>query len=203
MLVFWNGKSAFGQTKEGNSLRTYRLGNHRGVSSMTALFLGSLFMSLVLSSPTHGQNSENSRLSLQGLSSVVVYVDSLTTEMEEEGVTQFMLHSHIVRRLKDAGMEVLNTNAGVEIPETAPMLYVNVTATIDKHVDFVAYGIRVELTQGVRLERDPETAVFYVPTWSTGGVGVLTKRWQEALLEDVLEYTDEFVEALVEANPVD
>jgi len=64
------------------------------------------------------------------------------------------------------------------------------------------YMIRVEFTQTVRLDRNPEHVVGHVPTWGVGGVGVYAAGWREAILEDVKEFTRQFIDAYVKANPV-
>jgi hypothetical protein len=75
-----------------------------------------------------------------------------------------------------------------------------VTAVIDEYVEHCAYSIRLELTQTVRLERNPDVTVAGVPTWSTGGVGVYGKGWRQTLIDDVGGYVDQFIDTFAETN---
>jgi hypothetical protein len=79
---------------------------------------------------------------------------------------------------------------------------VGVTAVFDGMEGGCVCAIRIELTQTVRLFRNPGYVIFRVPTWSVGGVGAYTKRWREELIADVLAYTDDFIDAFYKANPV-
>jgi hypothetical protein len=120
-------------------------------------------------------------------------------DMEEKGMTTFVFAVEIERRLKQAGVRVLN----VEFDEPVagnPTLYLSVTAVIDEYVEHCAYSIRLELTQNVSLERRPDTTLEGIATWSTGGVGVYAKGWRQAILDDVSAYTDQFIDAYFAAN---
>jgi hypothetical protein len=114
-------------------------------------------------------------------------------------MTTFVFSVELERLLKQAGVRVLNTEFEPAV-EGNPTLYLSVTAVIDDYVEHCAYSIRLELTQTVSLERKPDTTIESVATWSTGGVGVYAKGWRQAMLDDVGNYTDQFIDAYLAVN---
>jgi hypothetical protein len=158
---------------------------------------------VVSAGPARGQNSPETRATLGGLRGVAVYVDSLSPDMPQKGITRGMIMTKVETRLREARILVLRT-ASEEVSPGDPLLYVGVTSIFDGMGGGggCVCAIRMELTQTVRLFRNPGYVVFHVPTWGVGGVGVYSKRWREELIEDVLAYTDEFIDAFYRANPV-
>jgi hypothetical protein len=135
------------------------------------------------------------------MSGVAIYVEPLAAEVMEKGITDGVLAAEVERRLRQAGVEVFN----IESPKPAPgdpVLYLTVDFLIDEHIGQFFYAIRLELTQSVHLERDDGVPVLHAPTWSVGGVGVYNKGWRAAIVEDVLAFSDDFIDAYFAANPV-
>ncbi|MDH3215231.1 MAG: hypothetical protein OEN01_02935 [Candidatus Krumholzibacteria bacterium] len=164
------------------------------------LCLSSIALLVVLLDPASAQNSAETRATLIDLAGVSIYVEPPAKALEEKGMTDFVLEVEVERRLKEAGVPVLDFDIQ-DPPPGMPTLYLEVTAVIDEAVEQISYAIRLELTQSVRLERDPTSDGLYAPTWSVGGVGVYAKGWREAIIDDVLSYTDQFINAYFSANP--
>lgn len=167
---------------------------------MKTLFSLSAICFLLLTGSSFGQNSAHTRSSLAGLGGVMIRVEPTAEELADKGMTDFVFAVEIERRLKEAGIAVINPEASEPEPGR-PTLYLEVTALIDDYVDQVSYAIRLELTQAVRLDRDLDSKEFHVATWSVGGMGVYAKGWRQAMIDDVLGYTDEFIDAYFKANP--
>ena len=171
-------------------------------SVMKALL--NLFILVLILLPTrlsHGQNSASSRATLTDLPGVTIYVEPMAKQMEEKGMTDFVVGVEVERRLKEAGVTILDPEQDEPPVVGSPTLYLTVTAVFDDLVEQCAYSIRLEVTQTIHLERDPHATVEHVPTWSVGGIGVYAKGWREAIIDDVVGYTEEFIEAYFTANP--
>ncbi|UCH84448.1 MAG: hypothetical protein JSW50_01795 [Candidatus Latescibacterota bacterium] len=147
------------------------------------------------------QNSEVTRATLVGLPGVMVYVDSLAQHLVVRGMTEDVFRVEIERRLLEGGVKLLNPAVDGAVPGN-PILYLGITTLFDEGVERCHYAIRLELTQTARLERNPGFAVFNVPTWSVGGIGVYQIEWRKAMIDDVLGFTEEFIEAFFMANPL-
>jgi hypothetical protein len=132
---------------------------------------------------------------------VVVYVDTLPADMPQKGITRDVIKLNVERRLREAGISVLIPPLKEPLPGT-PVLYLGLTTIFDEVERGCVCSIRLELTQTVRLDRNPDFVVFGMPTWSVGGVAVYHKKWREAMIQDVLAFTDEFIDAYYTANPV-
>jgi hypothetical protein len=164
--------------------------------------LPALFILLTLyhAGRCHADDSAGAVISLADLPGVAIVVEPVAKDLEDAGMTGFVFSVEIERRLKEAGVRVLNPEYDDPV-EGNPTLYLVVTAVVDEYVEYCAYSIRLELTQTVRLERNPDVTVVGAPTWSTGGVGVHGKGWRQVLHDDVGAYTDRFIGAFAAANP--
>jgi hypothetical protein len=163
--------------------------------------LSILFILLTLcdAGQCRADNSTGAVNSLAGLPGVAIFVEPVAKDLEETGMAAFVFRVEIERRLKEAGVRVLNLEYDDPI-EGDPTLYLAVTAVVDEYVEHCAYSIRLELTQTVRLERNPEVTVTGVPTWSTGGVGVYGKGWRQTMIDDVGGYVDQFTDTFAATN---
>jgi hypothetical protein len=155
---------------------------------------------LAIAVQTNAQNSEVSRATLVGLPGVSVYVDSLAQHLVDRGMTEDVFRVEVERRLIESGLKVLIPAVDGAVPGN-PVLYLGITTVFEEGIERCQYGIRLELTQTVRLERNPGHAVFHVPTWSVGGIGIYQTGWRDALIDDVLGFTEQFIVAFYEANP--
>jgi hypothetical protein len=173
-------------------------GARRAMRLLSGIILALFF---VWPSPSRGQNSPESEATLAGIGGVVVYVDTLSSDMPQRGMTREVLRLKVVRRLRDAGVPVVDVPIQGRIPGD-PMLILGITTLFDELNRKCVCSLRLEFAQTVRLDRNPGYVVFGVSTWSVGYVGLYTKRWREELIEDVYSLTDEFVDAYYRANPV-
>lgn len=155
---------------------------------------------LLSTAPSRGQNDTDSQSTLRGLSRIGVMIEKPTTDLEERGITAFVINAEVVRSLKEGGVDIYDP-ATEDHPPGSPLLYVVVTAMCDDALDQASYAIRMELVQLVRLDRDAESPSVFATTWGTGGIGVQGKGWRQLLLEDIVRYTEDFTTALKSANP--
>jgi len=160
-----------------------------------------LALAFVGPAPSLGQNSAESRATLSGIRGVVVYIDTLSADMPLMGITRDVLKLKVERRLRDAGVTVLEVPLKERVAGD-PLLMLGVTTVFDDRDRKCICSLRLEFTQTVRLDRNPGYVVFGVPTWSVGRVGLYTNRWREEMIEDVNSLTDEFIDAYYRANPV-
>jgi len=167
---------------------------------MRRLVLVSMLVVVAAAGSTRGQTVPPPNATLSGIPAVSVWVDSLAANVADKGITAGVLGAEVVGRLKSAGIEVLNLDATQPVAG-APTLYLVVVTLMDEGVDQVVYSIRLSLTQAVRLDRDPDILVPLAPTWSVSGVGVALSGWRDAMIADVLAYTDQFIDAYFAANP--
>jgi len=161
------------------------------------------FLSIVivlLGGQAYGQDTPESRSRLSALSGVYISVDSLSLEMEDRGMTTDVIHAHVEKTLRQFGVPVLLPDAEGGIDTTQPVLYIGITALLEPGIEQCAYAIRVELTQSVKLDRSDLSAPFYAATWSSGGVGFFRRGWRQAIIDDVIAYTEVFADAYLLAN---
>ncbi len=168
---------------------------------MRAIYTVVVLLSLVLTAPSRGQNSPESRATLAGLKGVVVFVDTLSSQLPLKGITRDVLKLKIEGGLRAAGIPVFYSPLETPLPGN-PVLYLGVTTIFDEIERGCVCAIRLELTQTVRLHRNPGYVVFGVPTWGVGGVARYTKTWRDEMIEDVIAFTSQFIDAYYRANPV-
>ena len=154
-----------------------------------------------LTGTSRGQNSVVTRATMLGLPGVAIVVDSLSTEMLEKGMIPEVFRIKIVLKLMEAGIPILDPEAEQPVPGN-PVLLLGITTVFDDAAGQCMYGICLELTQTVHLARNPFLVADNVPTWSVEGIGISGARWRDALIDDVLGFTEEFVDAFTEANPI-
>jgi hypothetical protein len=138
---------------------------------------------------------------LKELEGVYIYVEPLVAEGEEKGISDLVLGAEVELRLREAGIPILYPDPDGQRALDKPTLYLQVTLILDEHVDECVYAIRLELTQTVKLERDENAPAFPAATWGVGGVGIGGRKWRQALIDDVVGFTDQFVESYIAANP--
>lgn len=164
----------------------YRKWLMRSTVVMVALF--------VSNSSLPALDSKANRATLKGLNGLGILVEYLTPEAEWGGLTKKRLQSDLEVRLQRAGMKVL-TQADSHKAPGEPYLYVNVNVNTAKtEGEVYPYSIDVMLIQKTTLVRDPKQTVYAV-TWSTGGVGSISKE----LLNDLRESVGDLVEVFIKA----
>ncbi len=168
-----------------------------------SLLIASLFLLIfapLITDPSLGQNTTEPGGTLTGIERVYIYVEPLAPEVESKGITSGVLSAEVERRLRQAGIAVASFEIPDSIPGT-PTLYLQVNALADEYIEQCTYAIRLELTQTVRLERNLDSTPIHAPTWGVGGVGIRLKGWRQAIIDDVLGYVDQFIDAYFLANP--
>jgi hypothetical protein len=167
---------------------------------MKTRILVGLSLLVSLAAPSHGQNSAFTRSTMAGLRGVMIDVVHLAPEIEDKGMTPFVIAVEVERRLKESGVPVY-TSGAPELAPGLPTLYVEVNAVLHEYSERCTWAVRVDLMQAARLERSMDSQAVMASTWSVGGVGYVTTDWRRAILDDVIVYTDRFVEAFAAANP--
>lgn len=151
--------------------------------------------------PARAQDTPEARSTLAGLSGVAIFVEPLPPDVVTSGMTPEMLSGEVERRLRQAGVPVLSIDA--QDPSSGnPVLYVQATVLLRDVPEQATCAIRMEVLQDLTLERGGRVLTLRAPTWGVGGVGIYTRRWRQALIDDVVAFTDQFVVAYVAANPV-
>jgi hypothetical protein len=159
-----------------------------------------LLLGLVIAVPLQAQEAPLPPNPFEGLRGVMIHVEPPAEELEAVGITAFLISTAVEKHLKEAGVPVFPAG-DPEMAPGFPAIYVQVIAVFDEFSKECRWAIRVELNQFVRLERNPDTLAVAASTWSVGGLGYQTKDWRQGLINDVLTYTDQFIEAFAAANP--
>lgn len=157
-------------------------------------------LTFTLPCPLFAINGLSNRATLRGIKGVGVLVEKLPPEVEQQGLNRNQLQKAIESKLQNAGIKVL-TRAGSLAAPGEPYLYININVNIAKtESDIYPYSIDLLFTQKVSLVRDPKLTTYAV-TWSTSGVGSITKRFVDQLQEIVENTVDIFIRAYLAENP--
>lgn len=168
---------------------------------MKAMVLLTLSALVLAPATARAQNTPESSATLRGLPGVSIHVEPPVAALADHGITTDVLSTQVEHHLRDGGVPVLNPDSKPTVPGQ-PTLVVTVTPIYDEYADQCIYAIRVELIQTVHLARihDPDAPTVLATTWSTGGIGVESKGWRDALIEDVGAFVDTFVDAFAASN---
>jgi Cdc6-like AAA superfamily ATPase len=170
--------------------------SHQGLLGLMLIFLV-----LVASDyPLFAINGQSNRATLKGLKGVGVLVENLSSEVEKEGLKKNGLQLEVEFKLREAGIKVLSKEESLKTPGE-PYLYINVNMNTAKtESDIYPYSIDMLFIQKVSLLRNPQQ-VTYAVTWSTGGVGSITKQLVSRLRSSVSDMVDIFIKAYLAENP--
>jgi hypothetical protein len=169
---------------------------HQGLLGLMLICIVTLF----LASPLFGINGLSNRATLKGLKGVGVLVENLSLEVEKEGLRKNELQLEVEFKLREAGINVLSKEESLKSPGE-PYLYINVNLNTSKTENEVyPYSIDMLFIQKVSLLRNPQQATYAV-TWSTGGVGSITKQLVSQLRSSVSEMVDIFIKSYHAENP--
>ncbi len=168
---------------------------------MKTVFAAVVLLSATLASSAVGQDDEQARKTLTGLSGVYVIVEQLPDEAQHDGLREDQVQTDVELRLRQAGITILTREQSFATAG-APYLYVNVQV-LKNPAKFYAFSVNVELRQGVTLIRDPSIRVLAVATWSAPGVigTVGSQKLESQVRDDVRDFTDRFINAYLAANP--
>lgn len=159
-----------------------------------------ILVGLAAASSSWAANGKSSQVSLKGLKGVGVIVERLSAEVEKEGLVRDQLQEDVESKLRLAGIPVLGRGEIANTPGE-PYLYINVNLNLAKtESDVYPYSIDAALLQKVSLLRDAKLTT-YGTTWSTGGVGSISKELVGQLRDSVMEILDMFINAYRSENP--
>ena len=131
---------------------------------------------------------------LKGLKGGGVLVENLGKDAEDVGLTKDRLQTAIELALRRNGVPVL-TQEERRATRGLPYLYVNVQVTREG-----AFGVEVELSEDVRLERNPRISLGAAVVWRTGGAGTHGGD-TDGLVKLVEQFVEQFCLAYRKANP--
>jgi len=155
-----------------------------------------LVLGLILASEysVFAVNGKSNRATLRGLKGIGVLVEQLAPEVENGGLSKDQLQKNVEAKLRAAGIKVLTREECAKTPGE-PNLYINVNVNIAKtESDIYPYSLDLLFIQKVSLLRD-QKITSYAVTWSTGGVGSISKE----LLNDLRESVGDVVEVFIKA----
>lgn len=158
-----------------------------------------VFILLTSKFPLSAINGRSNRATLQGLKGIGVLVENLPPEVEKEGITKNQLQIEVELKLREAGIKVLSREECLKTPGE-PYLYININVNTAKtESDIYPYSIDVMFIQKVSLVRDPQQTTYSV-TWSTGGVGSVSKQLMNPLRSSVSDIVNVFIQAYLAEN---
>ncbi len=147
--------------------------------------------------PALAGDHELNRATLKGLSGVCVFVIDLEPTAQAAGFDSELLRTDVELRLRMAGVRVLNDRDLLDTP-AAPCLYVTLNPLHSRADESQAFGIVLELSQLVRLQRDSGAPLAIASTWSITATRVGQLADVRATVRDM---TDIFVDAWQSVNP--
>jgi hypothetical protein len=144
-------------------------------------------------------DDETARSTLKGLRVLKVVVENLPEYAERDGLVRDTVQTDVELKLRQAGITV-SSDASVRSQAT---VYVNVNPLklSGPSSGLYAYSVSLELTQPVRLIRDP--GVWAVAsTWKArGSVGTVGGGNLSRIRDSVRDATDEFINDYLAVNP--
>jgi hypothetical protein len=121
-----------------------------------------------------------------------VVIEDIDPEFERAGMARSTLQTDIELKLRQSR---------IVVREGAPYLYLNVNIVKPGTGDLVAYSIRLQLFQRVRLDRDPKMIPILATTWYKASVGTVGLSKLSQVREHVRDHVDAFINAYLAANP--
>jgi hypothetical protein len=140
------------------------------------------------------------RATLAGLTGVEVIVEPMDPAAEKDGLTQSTLQTDVELKLRQAGIRVLTLGERLAAPGN-PYLYLRVGTMKHDELGFYVYNIDLELTQEVRLTRNPTITSLGTTWYAPGKIGTVGFRKLFQLRENVRDTVDQFLNAYLAANP--
>jgi hypothetical protein len=142
------------------------------------------------------QYQELDRRSLRGLQGVKVVVEEMQPMAARYGLTRNQVQTDVELRLRRAGIRVLTLDESDSTPGS-PSLYVNIHTVFGDGpaMGLVGYSLDVELTQAVRLDRDPDIWLPGAVTWSENQRGLGGRTQLHTLRENLGDLVNRFINA--------
>lgn len=130
--------------------------------------------------------------SLKDLDSISVWIESLDSTVENLGITKELLKTELVNSLGATSLTIVD--------ETGDKLYLTISALKSDLTDEIACNIKLELLQGVWLERTNEWN--YGSTWFREFLGLYkTERLKSEIEATSADLTTLFIRDLLSVNP--
>jgi len=148
-------------------------------------------------------DSKYTRRTLKGLKGVNVVAESLSPEIEKEGLTVRLIKTFMELELRRAGINVLTEEESLK-EKGRPFLHVTPTVMKENMGGYHIYifNISLDFKQDVFLKRDPNIhigSLYSASTWSTGYTG------KTGFLRDIRlvikEQINIFINAYLSVNP--
>ena len=136
--------------------------------------------------------------SLRDLDGVRVAVEDASLAFPVKGISAEELEQAAARRLKQAGIRILNQGA---YPVGDPYLRMRVATTKETN-GLAAYFVQVDFVQIVFLRRNPAVTFNRAETWKANPrLGVVpTSQLAQAILEELSQQLDQFLSAYRAVN---
>jgi len=109
------------------------------------------------------------QLSLTEIKALCVFVQGVTEETKETGLTEKQIKRDVELKLKRAGIRVVSEEECSELAGS-PVLYVNISARKRKQTAAFVYHVNIGLLQKVSLVRSPKIRIMSI-TWTKGQLG--------------------------------
>jgi len=171
---------------------------------------------LILHAPALAFNdTQESRETLRGITSVCVVIEGITPELEQNGVNAHQLNTDVERQLRKARINVIASEEERESPESSPAgLYVRINTLKSGmlksgfDIDYYAVSISVELIQRCLPLTEKNIDPAYIAshsalacTWSTNNIYLAGEERITAIRDCVQELVGHFIKAYVSVNP--
>jgi len=161
---------------------------------MFSIIVVLLFLSSVTQAETLGKET------LKGLKGVHVLVETLSPDIEKDGLRKSSLHTDVELKLRLAGIKVLTKEEYLKEPGK-PYLYVNVGSLKDER-GFYHFSIEVALNQVVTLLRDFTITSFAITWRATGRFGYAGEERVESFIRsNINDSINEFINDYLAMNP--
>jgi len=169
----------------------YRIGGRWKAGMLAVVCWGATICGVFAQTETQGRET------LRGLKGVGVFVEPLSPEVEQGGLTTPQLQTDVVLQLRKAGIPVLREE---EVPNTPgmPLLLVHVNA-FKRAPGPYAVSVLVAVYQRVALERNQHTS--FAQTWSTSFMGMVGEEELSQVRDGVAAEIEKFINAYLAVNP--
>ena len=136
--------------------------------------------------------------SLRGLKGICVVIESLSPDIEKDGLRIENIQTDVELKLRLAGIKVLTGEERIKEPGT-PFLYVNVSSS-KSELGIYTFSINIQLRQLVFLARDLDTRIFAC-TWIKGTIGTIGANNVVDIRDYVKDNVDNFINDYLSVNP--
>jgi hypothetical protein len=138
------------------------------------------------------EDREITRLTLRGIKTVNVVIESIEPEIENLGFTQAQVKTDVEGKLREANIAV-----APDIERGRPAVYLYVQVIRPEKINRLFYSVSLSLLQNVILERDPNMKTN-TDTWVARILGMSSGT--EAIRSDIRSLLDQFIEDYRKAN---